>query len=69
MVFNFKQKFLAKGFREGGDSYYGTKGIKQDARCSSESLDKLYVEIDFTRDKAQLRNLNTELRKQKRIVW
>ena len=60
MVFNFKQKFLAKGFREGGDSYYGKKGMlwwwgagvyvkadsKQNARCSSESLDKLNVEID-----------------------
>ena len=50
MVFDFKQKFLAKGFREGGDSYYGKKGIlwwgagvyvkadsKQDGRCISES--------------------------------
>ena len=27
MVFDFKQKFLAKGFREGGDSYYEKKGI------------------------------------------
>ena len=25
LVFDFKQKFLAKGFREGGDSYYGEK--------------------------------------------
>ena len=25
MVIDFKQKFLAKGFREGGDSYYGKK--------------------------------------------
>ena len=27
MVFDFKQKFLAKGFCEGGDSYYGEKGM------------------------------------------
>ena len=27
MVFDFKQKFLAKGFYEGGDSYYGKKGM------------------------------------------
>ena len=27
VVFDFKQKFLAKGFREGGDSYYGKKGM------------------------------------------
>ena len=27
MVYDFKQKFLAKGFREGGDSYYGKKGM------------------------------------------
>ena len=73
MVFDFKQKFLAKGFREGGDSYYGKKGIlwwgagvyvkadsKQDGRCISESRDALYVEIDFTRDKARLRNLSME---------
>ena len=26
VVLDFKQKFLAKGFREGGDSYYGKKG-------------------------------------------
>ena len=65
MVFDFKQKFLAKGFHECGYSYYGKKGMlwwgagvyvkadsKLDARCSSESLDMLYVEIDFTRDKA-----------------
>eukprot|EP00731_Ephydatia_muelleri_P037223 Em0421g4a len=73
MVFDFKQKFLAKGFREGGDSYYGKKGIlwwgagvyvkadsKQDGRCISESRDALYVEINFTRDKARLQNLNVE---------
>ena len=70
MVFDFKQKFLAKGFREGGDSYYGKQGIlwwgagvyvkadsKQDGRCISESRDALYVAIDFTR---RLRNLNME---------
>ena len=74
MVFDFKQKFLAKGFREGGDSYYVKKGIlwwgagvyvkadsKQDGRCISKSSDALYVEIDFTRDKARLRNLNMEI--------
>ena len=73
MVFDFKQKFLAKGFREGGDSYYGKKGIlwwgagvyvkadsKQDGRCISESRDALYVEINFTRDKARLQNLSVE---------
>eukprot|EP00731_Ephydatia_muelleri_P017289 Em0010g387a len=73
MVFDFKQKFLAKGFRAGGDSYYGKKGIlwwgagvyvkadsKQDGRCISESRDALYVEINFTRDKARLQNLNVE---------
>ena len=27
IVYDFKQKFLAKGFREGGDSYYGEKGM------------------------------------------
>ena len=27
MVYDFKQRFLAKGFREGGDSYYGKKGM------------------------------------------
>eukprot|EP00731_Ephydatia_muelleri_P033448 Em0030g5a len=27
MVYDFKQKFLAKGFREGEDSYYGNKGM------------------------------------------
>ena len=27
LVFDFKQKFLPKGFREGGDSYYGKKGM------------------------------------------
>ena len=73
MVFDFKQKFLAKGFREGGDAYYGKKEIlwwgagvyvkadsKQDGRCISESRDALYVVIDFTRDKARLRNMNME---------
>ena len=27
VTFDFKQKFLSKGFREGGDAYYGKKGI------------------------------------------
>ena len=27
MVFDFKQKFLAKGFREGGDSYYMVRRV------------------------------------------
>ena len=27
LVFDFKQKFLAKGFCECGDSYYGEKGM------------------------------------------
>ena len=59
VVFDFKQKFLAKGFREGGDSYYGKKGmlwfgvgvyIKPDSQHASysESSDKLHVEMDFT---------------------
>ena len=26
LTFDFKQKFLSKGFREGGDAYYGKKG-------------------------------------------
>ena len=25
VVFDFKQKFISKGFREGGDAYYGKK--------------------------------------------
>ena len=64
MVFDFKQKFLAKGFREGGDSYYGKKGIlwfgagvhikanglQEEARSNAESIEQLYVEIDFTDD-------------------
>eukprot|EP00731_Ephydatia_muelleri_P017318 Em0010g416a len=33
---------------------------KQDGRCISESRDALYVEINFTRDKARLQNLNVE---------
>ena len=62
LVFDFKQKFLAKGFREGGDSYYGKKGMlwcgagvyikppdSEEARIS-ESSNKLYVEMDFTAD-------------------
>ena len=27
IVFDFKQTFLSKGFREGGDAYYDKKGI------------------------------------------
>ena len=64
-VFDFKQKFLAKGFREGGDSYYGKKGmlwfgvgvyIKPDSQSASysESPDKLHVEMDFTADVIRL---------------
>ena len=65
IVFDFKQKFLAKGFREGGDSYYGKKGmlwfgvgvyIKPDSQHASysESPDKLHVEMDFTADVIRL---------------
>ena len=65
VVFDFKQKFLAKGFREGGDSYYGKKGmlwfgagvyIKPYSQHASycESPDKLYVEMDFTADMVRL---------------
>eukprot|EP00731_Ephydatia_muelleri_P037004 Em0374g7a len=66
MVFDFKQKFLAKGFREGGDSYYGKKGMLwwgagvyvkpdtgQDDR-SPESLEENHVEIDFTTEVLRL---------------
>ena len=65
VVFDFKQKFLAKGFREGGDSYYGKKGmlwfgagvyIKPYSQHASycESPVKLYVEMDFTADMVPL---------------
>ena len=65
VVFDFKQKFLAKGFREGSDSYYGKKGmlwfgvgvyIKPDSQHASysESPDKLHVEMDFTADVIRL---------------
>ena len=65
IVLDFKQKFLAKGFREGGDSYYGKKGmlwfgvgvyIKPDSQHASysESPDKLHVEMDFTADVIRL---------------
>ena len=65
IVFDFKQKFLAKGFREGGDSYYGKKCmlwfgvgvyIKPDSQHASysESPDKLHVEMDFTADVIRL---------------
>ena len=64
LVFDFKQKFLAKGFREGGDSYYGKKGMlwwgagvyiklpdSEEARISENEH---YVEIDFTTDIASV---------------
>ena len=69
MVFDFKQKFLAKGFREGGDSYYRKKRMlwwgagvhvkantPQDIR-SDEPIMKPYVEIDFTAERARLKDL------------
>ena len=69
IVYDFKQKFLAKGSREGGDSYYGKKGmmwweagvfIKPETRAvissPSSCTDKLYVEIDFSSEEARLRN-------------
>ena len=69
VVFDIKQKFLAKGFREGGDSYYGKKGMLwrgagvhvkantlQDTR-SDEPIMKPYVEIDFTAKRARLKDL------------
>ena len=28
LIFDFKQTLLAKGFCEGGDSYYGKKGMR-----------------------------------------
>ena len=70
MVFDFKQKFVATDFHEGGDSYYSKKGmlcwgagvyVKSDSKLdASESIDKLCVEIDFTSDRARLYNLNKE---------
>ena len=67
MVLDFKQKFLAKGFREGGDSYYSKKGMLwwgagvyvksdtgQDDR-STEFIEEHHVEIDFTAEKVRLR--------------
>ena len=60
LVFDFKQKFLAKGFREGGDSYYGKKGMlwwgagvyikPPDSEEARISENEHYVEIDFTTD-------------------
>ena len=59
LVYDFKQKFLAKGFREGGDSYYGKKGmlwwgagayVKPCDEANDETvepLEKLHVMIDF----------------------
>ena len=67
MVFDFKQKFVAKRFREGDDSYYGKRGMLwwragvyvkpdtgQDDR-STESIEDHNVEIDFTAERVQLR--------------
>eukprot|EP00731_Ephydatia_muelleri_P023734 Em0016g5a len=67
LIFDFKQKFLAKGFREGGDSYYGKKGMlwwgagvfikpystEEEVR-SGESNEKLHVMIDFSDEKVRL---------------
>ena len=67
LVFDFKQKFLAKGFREGGDSYYGKKGmlwwgagvhVKSDTDGVHDEGDgsrdeKLHVVIDFTANESQ----------------
>ena len=67
LIFDFKQKFLAKGFREGGDSYYGKKGMlwwgagvfikpystEEEVR-SDESNEKLHVMIDFSDEKVRL---------------
>lgn len=62
IVIDFKQKFLAKGIHEGGDSYYGKKGMlwwgaglyvkpyTGEAAMGSETTSQLYVEIDFTTD-------------------
>ena len=59
LVYDFKQKFLAKGFRKGGDSYYGKKGklwwgaeayVKPCVEVHNEMvepLEKLHVMIDF----------------------
>ena len=64
-IFDFKQKFLAKGFREGGDSYYGKKGMwaagvlikhystEEEVRYG-ESNEKLHVIIDFSDEKVRL---------------
>ena len=67
LIFDFKQKFLAKGFREGGDSYYGKKvmlwwgaGVftkpyttEEEVR-SGESNEELHVMIDFSDEKVRL---------------
>ena len=60
LEFDFKQKFLANGFREGGDSYYGKKGMlwwgagvyikPPDSEEARISENEHYVEIDFTTD-------------------
>ena len=69
MVYDFKQKFLAKGFREGGDSYYGKKGMlwwgagvyikpeTEEEAVSTEVQNQLYVESDYTSDKERLQQL------------
>eukprot|EP00731_Ephydatia_muelleri_P026723 Em0018g823a len=67
LIFDFKQKFLAKGFREGGDSYYGKKGMlwwgagvfikpysTEEEVSSGESNEKLHVMIDFSDEKVRL---------------
>ena len=60
MVFDFKQKLLANGYCEGGDSYYRKKGIlwfgagvhikanrlQEEAKSNAKSIEQLYVEID-----------------------
>ena len=44
IAFDFKQKFLAKGFRKGGDCYYGKKGMLW------WGAGVYVMEIDFTAD-------------------
>ena len=67
LIFDFKQKFLAKRFSEGGDSYYGKKGMlwwgagvfikpystEEEVR-SGESNEKLHVMIDLSDEKVRL---------------
>ena len=69
IVYDFKQKFLSKGFREGSDSYYGKKGmmwwgagvfikpkrtLENVINSPSESTDKHYVEMDLRSEEARL---------------